>query len=143
MANKYFKSGFTGLLAGNIIAMIFNQWIFLEMRVNIALVIPLSTLIGVAIYHFCRFEFQLKFIFLLELIFGSLIFTFYSFSVESYLIIPASMFRDGFYLTSLSLGEINAVILAIFVIANFLIFGKFKWPSPVLPDNIDSTIIEE
>ncbi|HNX22516.1 MAG TPA: hypothetical protein PKG60_00610 [Spirochaetota bacterium] len=122
MAKEYFKSIFTGFIAGNIIAMIFNQWIFLEMRVNIALVIPLSTFIVLIVYHFSRIKFHLTVIFFLELIFGLLVFLLYNFSVESYRIIPASMFREGFHLNSLSLGEVNAVILLIFVIANFIIF---------------------
>lgn len=36
--------------------MIFNQWIFLEMRVNINSVIPLSILAGLAVYHCADFD---------------------------------------------------------------------------------------
>ena len=126
MANEYFKSIFTGYLIGNIIAVIFNQWIFLEMRVNINFIIPLSILAGIAVYHFTRIKFQLLLIFILELIFGLLVFLLYNFNFESYCIIPASMFREGFHLTTFSLRDINSVILATFAISNIIIFRKLK-----------------
>ena len=126
MANEYFKSIFTGYLVGSIIAVIFNQWIFLEMRVNINLVIPLSMLAGIAVCHFTRIRFQLIIIFILELILGLLVFLLYNFNFESYYIIPASMFREGFHLTTFSLREVNFVFLTIFAMSNVIIFRKSK-----------------
>jgi len=142
MGNEYFKSFFAGFIAGNILAMILNQWIYLEMRVNVNLVIPLSAISGIAVYHFSRIKFKLKIIFALELIFGLLVCLLYNFSIESYSIIPASILREGFLLTSLSLGEVNVIILLIFVIANFVLLKNLKWPSHTLPGNIDNTMIE-
>jgi hypothetical protein len=126
MAKEYFKSIFTGFLAGSIIAVIFNQWIFLEMRVNINSVIPLSILAGLAVCHFTRIKFKLLIIFILELIFGLLVFLLYNFSFESYCVIPASMFREGFHLSTFSLREVNLVIIAIFTLSNLVIFRELK-----------------
>ena len=126
MARKYFKSIFTGFLAGSIIAMILNQWIFLEMRVNINLVIPLFIFIGIAFYRFTRIRFNPKIIFFLQLIFGFLVCLLYNFSTESFFVIPASMFREAFFLNSLSLGEVNVFISILLIISNLIIFGKLK-----------------
>ena len=124
MAFEYFKSVFTGFIAGNIIALILNQWIFLEMRVNTNSVIPLSAVACAAFFHFSKIIFQVKYILALELLFGFLVLLLYKFSFESCRIIPASMFRDAFHLASFSLGEVNAVLLSIFVTANFPIFRE-------------------
>lgn len=143
MVNGYLKSIFAGFLAGSIIAIILTQWIFLEMRGNIAIAIPLSTLGGVVFYRFSRIEFQIKFVVFLELVFGLFVFLLYNFSFESYSVIPASMFRDGFYLNSLSLKEINIIIILILGIANFLLFGKLRWPLSFFSDNNGNTVKEE
>jgi len=128
MANECFKSIFTGFIAGNIIAMMFNQWIFLEMRVNINLVIPLATLSGIAVYCYKPINIQSKLIIVLELLFGILVLMFYNFRPESCFIIPASMIRDGFCISFISLREVNAVLLPVFVIANIFFFNELKMP---------------
>ncbi len=122
----YLKSGITGFISGCIGSLIFNQWIFLEMRININLLIPVFSLGGIALYHIKGFKPGIRLFLILEIGLITLVSLLFGLNSDSYLIIPASMFRDGFFLTSLSLGEINLLLIAVFLAGNSLFFTEVK-----------------
>ncbi len=120
----YLKSGITGFISGCICCLLFNQWVFLEMRININLLIPVFSLGGIALYHIKGFKPGIRVFLFLEVLLVTLVSLLHGLNPDSYLIIPASMFREGFFLRSMSLDEINLLLVALFLAGNTFFFPE-------------------
>ena len=117
---KGLYSGICGILAGLIFSMALSQWVWLSMRFNIGLLIPLCTLIGMIISIKINSIKPVLPLFLegvllvtILVIYGSLspIFT-----------IPSSLLRDGIYL-DLTLKTMNAILITILFFGTSLSLG--------------------
>jgi hypothetical protein len=118
LAGQYFKAALTGLVAGYCVALLLGRSVWLEMRVNIGHVLPLSVACFVLAFANRKRPMRLTWFLLFELLAPVLLFSVYGFSSSTILIVPASFFRDGFHLDSLSLLKIDLFLLCFLGMAN-------------------------
>jgi hypothetical protein len=110
-ARRYLKATFTGLVIGFLFAFLLSRSVWLEMRVNVGHVIPISVVASVLFFTLTRRSISFASFLLLELLAVFILFLLYGFSFPSILIVPAALFRDGFHLGSLSLPGISLFLL--------------------------------
>lgn len=115
---RFLKAAFTGLVAGFLFAFILGRSVWLEMRLNIGHVIPVSVSLAVLIFILRRRPITLFSFLFLELFAVLLVFSLYGFDFSTIIIVPAALFRDGFHLSSLSLRGISIFLLCLLGAAN-------------------------
>jgi hypothetical protein len=109
---KIIRAGFTGFLAGILIALLLYQWVWLEMRVKVGMVIP----IGVVFFILMNIKGMLKINSLPFLLEGVLVLTFlfiYRSQLDAFLVVPATLIREGFFLEGLGLEVINTSLASV------------------------------
>ena len=113
LAGRYLKAAFTGLVAGYCLALVLDRSVWLDMRVNIGHVLPISVTCFVLASATKKRPVRLTPFLLLELLALALLFAFYGFSSSTILIVPAGLFREGFHLNSFSLMKIDLFLLCL------------------------------
>lgn len=113
------RGAFIGFLAGFILAICGYRWIWLEMRINVGIVIPLATFFSAAIHLRRRPPLKTLWVISLQVVFLGMVLLFYRFDLEALLVIPATLFKEGFFLSVLSLATANAVLVTAFLAGNF------------------------
>jgi len=103
------KGGLSGFVLGYLVALLLGRSVWLEMRMNTGLAIPVCTLACVLFSLWKGITIRYPVFLLLELLSGATFLLIYRFEMDAFLIIPASLFREGFRLSSVSLGLINTV----------------------------------
>jgi hypothetical protein len=114
------KGGLSGLVLGYLLALLLGRSVWLEMRVNIGLAIPVCTLACILFSFWKRTTIRYAIFLFLEL---SLVVTFlflYRFELDAFLVIPACLFREGCHLNFAGLGFINILLAVILFAGNFL-----------------------
>lgn len=117
-AQRYFGTGFAGLMAGYSLALVLSRLVWLEMRFTVGHVLPLSILIFIVVYRPTERPPRLALLPLLEMLALFLLVTLYGVRSSTMLVIPAALFRDGFHLSALSLSTINYLLLFILCAGN-------------------------
>ena len=118
LSGRVLKAAFTGLVIGFLFAFLLSCSVWLEMRVNIGHMIPISVAASVFFFTLTKRSITLVSFLLLELLTIFLVFSLYSFSSSTILIVPAALFRDGFHVGSLSLPRINLFLFCTLGTAN-------------------------
>jgi hypothetical protein len=117
-AGQYLKAALTGLVAGYCLAFVLGRSVWLDMRVTIGHALPISLASFVLVLNVRKRPVRLIPFLLLELLAVSVLFATYGFSSSTMLIVPASLFREGFHLNSLSLLKIDVFLLCLLGAAN-------------------------
>lgn len=112
---------YLGVITGFLVLLILNASVWLEMRINTALVLPLFTFAGVAASFWYVKRIHPGIVIALQ---GSL-FLFlllkFHFEIEALTIMPAIWLREGFLLNFLEIHEANAVITSTVLFANLML----------------------
>ncbi len=127
MAGIFFdalKGFFTGMTVGLLLALLSASWIWLEMRMNTGLMIPIMTLVCLAMAVWKGTIFNYK-IFLFSQLLLAITFVFiYGFDPVALRVIPACLFREGFLMADMSLDNANIIIVAVFFGGNVFMPGE-------------------
>ena len=123
------KGGLSGFVLGYLVALLLGRSVWFEMRMNTGLAIPVCTLACILFSLWTRVTIRYSVFLLLELLSGATFLLIYRFEMDAFLIIPASLFREGFRLSSVSLGPINTILAIILFAGNSLwIFSRSSEP---------------
>jgi len=113
LAGRYLKAALTGFVAGYCLALVLDRSVWLDMRVNIGLVIPISVACSVLFLTVRKRPIRLTPFLLLELLAAVLLTSAYGLGSSIVLIVPAGLFREGFHLRSFSLMKIDLFLLCL------------------------------
>lgn len=118
LVGQRLKAALMGLAAGYCLALLIGRSVWLEMRINVGHIIPISSACFVLLLGARKRPLKLIPFLLLEVITAAILFSIYGFSSSTILIVPAALFREGFHLNSLSLMKINLFLLCLVGVAN-------------------------
>ena len=114
------KGGLSGFVLGYLLASLLGRSVWLEMRFNLGFAIPVCSLACILVSLWKRITIRYSVFLFLELLSGATFLFIYRFEMDALLIIPASLFREGFRLSSVRLGLINTILATILFAGNFL-----------------------
>ena len=112
------KTGFVGFLVGLLLAALLSQSVWLEMRIHVGKLIPWVTVVSIFLGLRKKVDSSFLVVLLLQ---GVLLLTFlfvYHFQWGALRVIPASLMREGIYLTGLSLQQANVVLVLLLAAGN-------------------------
>jgi hypothetical protein len=119
-----------GIVLGCFLALILGRSVWLEMRFNLGLMIPVCALVCMLLSHWKRVTIRYSLFLFVELLLLIAFFLICRYEPGALLVIPACLFREGCSLTSLSLDSINIVLGLILFAGNFIwIFHEIDWKS--------------
>jgi hypothetical protein len=121
---RFLRSAYMGMTAGFLVVMLLTQWLWLEMRVNISLALPLSTLAGLLFPVFFKKAPGAGEALIAQLLCILIFFYFFNCDIQALWVVPATWFREGFCLHSVSIHVINLAAAGIFIVGN----GSFLFP---------------
>lgn len=108
---------------GLLLSLLSASWVWLEMRVNTGLMIPVVTLVcmAMAVWKGNIFGYRIFIFFqiLLMIAFVAL----YGFDPVALRVVPACLFREGFHMADMSMNVSNIILVAILVAGNVLMSG--------------------
>ena len=124
----WIRTAFVGFLFGYLLAILISCSIWLEMRLNSGIVIPLSTgiflLIGSPYCKALNFKRLMGF----ECFVIILFMVRYNFQLESLPVVPAILLREGTSMNFISIGQINMILVLIIFIGNLAWISKKQSP---------------
>ncbi|HWI54546.1 MAG TPA: hypothetical protein VNT57_02530, partial [Desulfobacteria bacterium] len=103
---------------GYLLTEVIGQWIWLDMRFNIALIIPVLTLAGFLTGLSKKPALGTRCVTSLEVLWFLVTILIYWDDLSALTIIPAVLLREGFGIDSLSLSEVNILLLFVLISAN-------------------------
>jgi hypothetical protein len=112
------KAAATGTAAGFCLAFMLSRFIWLDMRVTTGHAIPLTAAVFTVVFGAAGRPVAMLPFLLLEVLAAVIFCAAYGLSLSAATIVPAALFRDGFHLGALSLGQINAMLLCLLGAAN-------------------------
>ncbi len=115
---RYAGLGFAGLVSGLGLAVIFGQWAWLGMRSTTALAIPAGLLAGIFLGWWIKRPKLLRGVIGSELFLIAVMLGFFAGEADAWLILPGLLFREGFHLGWLSLGQANILLIVLVVVGN-------------------------
>ena len=122
------KGGLSGLVLGYLLALLLGRSVWLEMRFNIGLAIPVCTLACILFSLWKRITIRYSVFLFLELLSVATFLFIYRFELDAFLIIPACLFREGCSLNFVGLGFINIILAVILFAGNFIwIFSRSSY----------------
>lgn len=119
---KILRSAFIGLLAGFLLSLLADRSIWLEMRVNTGLLLPLTMAIAVVAGIFSERRIPAPLILGLEIVLILLLLAVYGFDLQALLVIPASAFKEGFFLQAWDGRTVNGLLAVLFLLGNGAVF---------------------
>ncbi len=114
---------FIGLLAGFILSIFAGSSIWLEMRINTGLFLPLMTVIAIFAGTMFKWRVPARVGVGMEIILVSLLLLVYGFDPDALLAIPASTFKEGFFLHGFTFHSLNCILASILLLGNCALFG--------------------
>lgn len=121
---KLGRFAFAGLIAGYIISILLGSWTWLEMRADVALAIPVCCGLGVAAGLFAGRPIGFLWGILPQAILIAVFTVIYWGRLDALFVIPAVLFREGFGLDFLSVGQINLILSAVLICGNAVWLAK-------------------
>ncbi len=109
---------YLGMVSGFVVLMILSHSLWLEMRINTALVLPLFTVVGFMSAFFYKRNVPPGVLIFLQGCVILLILSNYHFDLGAIVVMPAIWLREGFLLHSLDIREANIVIAAMVIFGN-------------------------
>lgn len=118
------KGSLAGMLLGFILALLSASWVWIEMRINVGLMIPSMTLICMAVAAWKGSIFSAGTFLIFQLILLIIFLLLYGFDYVALSVVPASLFREGFRAADMSLHVTNIILVAILGGGNLIMFGR-------------------
>ena len=118
------KGGLAGMLLGFILALLSASWVWIEMRINVGLMIPSMTLVCMAVAAWRGSIFDMGTFLIFQLILLITFLSLYGFDYVALRVVPASLFREGFRAADMSLYVANIILVAILGSGNIIMFGR-------------------
>ena len=115
---KILRLAFIGLLLGLILSILADRSVWLEMRVNTGLLLPLAAAAAIIAGTFSQRQVPVRVVIGMEVLLFFLLLLLYGLDPHALLIIPASAFREGFFLSALNLRTLNGILAAVFLLGN-------------------------
>jgi len=125
---KILRLAFIGLLFGYILSVCAGRSIWLEMRINTGLLLPLMTVLAIFAGNLCKWQVPAKAAVAKEIFLVILFLLFYGIDPDVLLVLPASTFREGFFLHGITFFSLNGILAAILLSGN----GVLLRPSVVI-----------
>lgn len=120
---RVIKYAFVGFIFSYILAAALSNWIWLEMRLNVAASLPIGTVLGgLLLGLYWQLVLGPRTVLLAQ---GILLITMlisYGGDLGALLVLPAVLLREGFKLGSLSLQQLNILLIIIWLAGNGLWF---------------------
>ncbi len=113
LVGEHLKAALTGLVAGYCLALVLGRSVWLDMRVNVGHVLPVSVACLVLASKNRQRPVGIVPFLLLQVLGLALLFSAYGLSSSAILIVPAGLFREGFHLSSFSLTNIGLFLLCL------------------------------
>ena len=125
-----------GFVLGLLLSLLAGSWVWLEMRVNVGLLIPGMALACLAVAAGWRHLFPYRFFVLLQLLLFAAFIILYGFDPVALRVVPASFFRQGIQAPVMSLDAANVVLGLILTVGNAFMYreglirtaGYPQWP---------------
>ncbi len=122
---KILRLAFIGLLAGFILSICAGRSIWLEMRINTGLFLPLATILTIAAGTLQKRQVPTGVAVGMEIFLVFLLLLVYGFDPDALLVVPASTFREGFFLHGLRFFSLNCILATILFLGNCAFFRPF------------------
>jgi hypothetical protein len=119
---KILRLAFIGFLAGFILSILADTSIWLEMRVNTGLLLPLATGVGIVAGTFSNKQVPAIIAIGMEIFLVFLLLLAHGFDPHALLIIPATSLKDGFFLHTFDVRTLNGILAAVFLLGNGVLF---------------------
>ncbi|MDR3630974.1 MAG: hypothetical protein P4L42_11615 [Desulfocapsaceae bacterium] len=116
---KILQSAFAGLVAGLILSLLASRSIWLEMRINTGLLLPLAAVCTILTGFPARRKRSC--ILGLEVLLVLLLLVTYGFDPRALLVVPAALFREGFFLQACDSRSINGILAGCLILGNSLL----------------------
>lgn len=118
----WIKSIYTGLISGLVLSLALGHSLWLEMRVNTALALPLCLAGG--IWAGCFFKNRLSpgMMVLMQGVLGMVFLYLYGPDAGALAVVPASIVREGLFLNFADLSWINSLLAGLIVLGNLSFF---------------------
>lgn len=125
------KGALIGFSLGLVIAVGAASWVWLEMRVNVGLLIPATTVLFSILAFWKKSAFSYLLFFLAQLLLVITLLTIYGLDAGALWSIPAYIFREGFHGTGLTRGTAGLMVGGILLGGNlfWIAFSGKRMPS--------------
>lgn len=105
------RLAFVGFIFGQILALLLGQWIWLDMRLNIAFVVPVLTMLGMVKGLLSKKNHSLKLPITAQVTWVLVFLLIYRSNLAAVGIIPGALIREGFGTDTLSLNQMNWLLI--------------------------------
>lgn len=116
------KFAFVGLVVGYILAMGLTNWTWLDMRLNVALSLPIGVAAGGLTGLSGTPARGARLVLISEGMLLAGLVILYGKDPGAFFVIPAVLLREGFKLVTLSLPQINILLIVVLIVGNALWF---------------------
>jgi hypothetical protein len=117
---------YLGVSTGFLVLLLLNHSVWLEMRINTSLVLPVFTLAGFGVSLFLNRRFPVPAAVILQIAVLMLFLFKYGFDFEVLSIMPALLFQEGFHLNFLNVQMVNMLLILLVVIGNITLLFNTK-----------------
>lgn len=114
------KGALIGFTLGLILAVVAGSWVWLEMRVNVGLLIPAATFLCPGSTFWTRKAFSYSLFLIVQVFLLIVLIGIYGFDAGALCAVPAYLFREGFHATGLTLATAGLMVGGIFLGGNLL-----------------------
>ncbi len=136
-AVRILRFAFLGLVAGFILAVLADRSVWLEMRLDTGLLLPAATGIAAVAGSFSGRQVPAAAFLGLELLLVLVLLAGYGFSPGPLRTMPASIFREGFFLGDLALRQVNDILIVLLALVNGLFLVPVTGPGAGRPGRRD------
>ena len=116
---KTLRLAFIGLLAGFILSTFAGRSVWLEMRINTGLLLPLTTAVAIIAGTSSNKQVPAMVPIGMEIFLVLLLLLIYGFDPNALLVIPALTFKEGFFLATFDLRTLNSILGALLLLGNW------------------------
>lgn len=118
------KGCLTGMTAGLLFALLSASCVWLEMRINTGLMIPVMTLVCLATAVWKGNIFNYKIFLFPQALLAITFVLIYGFDLTALRVVPACLFREGFQMADMSLDVVNIIMVSAFLVGDVLLLGE-------------------
>jgi hypothetical protein len=108
---------------GLLFSLLSASWVWLEMRVNTGLMIPVVTLVCIAMAVLKGNIFSYKVFLFVQILPVIAFVALYGFDPVALRVVPACLFREGFHMADMSMDVANIILIVILIGGNVLMSG--------------------
>jgi hypothetical protein len=123
---KTFQIIYNSLIWGLIVAILAFQSVWLEMRMNIGIFVPIVAIIAIIVLAMMKKGQLLTFKFSLVNLLVGLIVSVFTLGFRRIMVVPASIVREGLGITQVSFSNMNIILMIILIGGLILIYFNNK-----------------